>query len=115
MGLDLRLLPLDHDDSAWGFSHTILNVQGARDIYTLLMGVTRTAPPKMFSTYAAILANGERGYGRHTVTAYGDPLMCVTVGHLLSNCRLTLAGLSPAVYAYLQALDGNTRVALDWH
>lgn len=119
MGLDLRLLPLDHDSADWGFSHTVLDVGNASHIYDALKGVPRTAVPADFATFVSRLENGEAGYGQTQETPYGEPLQCVTVKALLKIQRSAVTKDSSAkrraIWAYLRELDSDQRVALYWH
>lgn len=137
MGLDLRLLPIEHDGGSFSFSHSILNCHDTeRGLYNALMKMEKGAEgervPSDFSTFVSrddevwvrCPACGdqkakyeETHYGNTQETPCGEPVRCVRVSDLLrlkdiatDRCRQ-----NRAVWAYLSEMDPNMRVALFWH
>lgn len=118
MGLDLRLLPVDHDGGNWGFSHTILNCANAGAIHDIVRSLPETDPPDDFTTYLAHMPNGDHGYGKTTETPYGEPLRCLRVHQLLTlrdDPIITASEQNRATWAYLAELPSTMKVALFWH
>ena len=118
MGLDLTLLPLDHDTLKWGYSHTVIPAGWARELHDPIHAMPRTPVPEDFTTYMGTTEDGERGYGQTKETPYGSPLDCVTVAQLLTLAKRKAVRDSPrnrAAWAFLSALDPSTRIALWWH
>jgi hypothetical protein len=117
MGLDLRLLPLDYDGENWGYSHCILEVGSAQDLYEALKDTPRTPVPTDFSTFVSQERNrGEYSYGQTRTTPYGEPLQCVTVKDLTKIRNLVSRRQKRrAVWAYLAELSPDMRIALYWH
>lgn len=117
MSLDLRLLPFDHDGGTFAFSHTILRMGNARDMYDALKdaNVPQMEVPKDFNSFT-----GRRDgiddlcYGPTTKTPYGEPLMFTTVKHLIELPADVWQWDKPT-FAYLKELKPETKVALYWH
>lgn len=123
MGLDLRLLPVEHDDQEheWGFSHSILEVGGVDDhIHDACKRLPRVPLPMDFSTFVARGKDGNPTYGNTQRTPYGDKLEAVRAADL-ANTLAPFAAALPTWFrlrgavAYLRALPADTKIALYWH
>lgn len=136
MGMDLQLLPVEHEEylthngvvtSDWGYSHSILRVDAGGWWWDALQHVQQTRVPGKFHTYVGRGEDHEPAYRDTQDTPYGDPLKCTTTGELLSAVNAYLAknddDVTPdnignrnrAVLAYLKELPATTRIALYWH
>lgn len=122
MGMDLRLLPFDWDQGeSLSYSHTILSCD--RD-YDLFDQVEKFEPiyrkvPKSFSCFLSRVPDGtyegERCYGEVNTTSYGDPLKFILVSDLVKIDASKYSERNQAIWAYLKALNPETKVALYWH
>ncbi len=134
MGLDLRLLPLDHlsitmniggKSTCFGFSHTILNVprngSGAIDaIYKLWLKDSTEELPDGHEVAAHLGGRvdagkyeGEQTYGTLDTDAYGERYTWVSAGTLAAV--LTKYNPKHPTTAYIAALHPDNLVILDWH
>lgn len=123
MGLDLTLLPVEHDTFEWGFSHSMLRMDRDSSLFSQMLAWEKEygeSPPRRFHTYICRDdACEEPHYGDTSETPYGEPLRCVNVGSLvriLESADLD-GGLSPrnrAALRYLECLRPESRVALYW-
>lgn len=117
MGLDLTLLPFDHDSADLSFAHSMIACRRDDDLFEALFALG-PAPevPNGFSAYCSRCSRcHDHCYGTITETPYGDPLHCVRVDQLLEvPADLWRHSNLPAL-AYLHALDRAQRVALYWH
>lgn len=117
MGLDLKLIPVDHDSFEWGFGHSLIEVGWAGDLYDTLTRLKLTDPPKDFTTFIARGADGESTYGQTQETPYGDPLKCALAQAVARAMRKEVdeSWQRTAARAYLEACPPDMRVALYWH
>lgn len=118
MGLDLRLLPVEHDGGRWGFSHSILSCQNGGWIHDLVKDMRTIDPPNDFMSFTGDLKNGERGYGQTKETPYGEPVECLRVSQLLTikDSDVIQKNLqNRAVWAYLAELPPQMKIAMYWH
>jgi hypothetical protein len=123
MGVDLRLLPVDHESDRLSFSHTVLDLAVRRDWFERLDAMTDSRlgsdAPDDFSCYVAHHEPPceETGYGSKVNDAYGRRLRCLRAKDIVASA----ADFPPdhaknkAVLAYLAALPPDTKVVLDWH
>jgi hypothetical protein len=114
MGVDLRLLPFDADQGDFAFSHTILEVNGSRDLYKKIKQLRSMPVPKDFTSFCAVGSDGESTYGLTKETPYGEPLEWALAGELCDILSRS-DDYKKAVYGYLQHLSPDTKVALYWH
>lgn len=115
MGLDLRLLPFDADRDDLHFSHTILGCARDYDLFDAVHDVASErglVVPSDFWTFLG-MRGGEHGYAVTTETPYGDPLRYVLAGDLKPLTALAHR-CNEAVWAYINALPDETKVALYW-
>lgn len=121
MGLDLHLLPFDCDMDDFAFSHTLLSLERNRVLFDLLMNLENQKGlpvPKNFMTYCSRSDEGENCYGATPTTPYGERMMFVEVGVLMSLKDHNLVERdykNKAVWAYLSCLPKSRKVALYWH
>lgn len=117
MGLDLYLLPIEHDTNEWGYSHTMLCCNRDRDLFQAIIAIEKTDSgdvPLDFSSYLGRGKSGEHAYGKTQKTPYGDKLRAVRVGQLLTLFDKARE-YNIAAWAYLERLPHTMRVALYWH
>ncbi len=121
MGLDLTLIPVDHESDGWGFGHTLLDLERRRDLFEEIQATEHYeggAVPKYFATHISRDDKYEGPhYGDTQETPYGKPLLRVSARSLLfhkhhegvrDNAR------NRAVWAYLSELSPGTKIALYW-
>lgn len=120
MGVDLRLLPLDHLDGSWGFSHTILSLPRKRQAWPAFEPIVEPLPVNhnissfVGATVPDGQSEGEHMYGRiRERDAYDCKYTWSTAGQLKPVLRQWFA--EHAATAYIEALNDDTRVVLDWH
>lgn len=118
MGIDLVLLPLDHDSKDLAFSHTIIRLNRDSDLFERIKRLCPTALPSDHgvSAYVAVVPDGsykgESCYGTLVSDSYGDPYTWVTAGQL---CGVFGKNAKPAwTVAYVMALPASTRIILHW-
>lgn len=108
MGLDLSLLPFDHESESLAFSHSIIGLPRKRDAFDAIFKLNAIPVPSSFHTYMATQTSGERGYGNTQTTPYSEKLLCVTMGDLM--------GLFDGPEgAFIDACNPDRKVALFWH
>jgi hypothetical protein len=121
VGVDLMLLPIDHERDGWVFSHTVLSLDRASALWDRLRALADGPVPLSFGTYVCQEGSGsgeEPHYGNTQYDAYGARIMCAAVAALLplaQHPRVQDSARNRAVWAYLGALPPQTRVALYWH
>ncbi len=129
MGIDLALLPVEHDSrdydeplrqtdgKSWGFSHSMLRVDAGRLWYEALKDAPTVSLPKDFATFRARGTDGEARYGETKDTPYGEPLTAVTVATILKVLTINdrMSARDRGVLAYLHELDPKMHIALFWH
>ncbi len=124
MGVDLTLLPLDcdypteDDRPAFQFSHSMLRTERRRELWPLIEKLEQGEVSPGFTSFMGTGPDGEHGYGKTVETAYGSPVKWATAGNLAklaTNHAVTNDAKNRAVWAYLSALDPDTKVALYWH
>ena len=144
MSLDLTLLPFDHDSPQLSYSHTLLQCvtncnnlfeeiekESSKEIPKSIDYVNKVATgvnkdcgevPKNFTCYLSRIPNGsmkdEHCYGEVNSDPYGKPLRYLTVRILLkfkNHPEVLRNQRHLAIWAYLEHLDPNTKVALFWH
>lgn len=117
MGLDLRLLPFDSET----YSHTILSCERRADLFDKLLAVEKRIGrdvPDRFNTFTARKENGDTGYGKTIRTPYGENLKYVHASDLAAFGKhrdVKDNATNRAIWAYLDELDHDTKVALYWH
>lgn len=123
MGLDLTLIPIDHDSreydtepsTSWGFGHSLLQMDRDYELFKKFQRLESGDVPADFATFTSRdEACEEPHYGQTQETPYGKPLRCVLAGQLVSVKTEELSDRNTAVMAYLKALPVNTKVALYW-
>ena len=123
MGMDLTLLPVECDCGAWGYAHTMLELD--RD-YGLHGHIQALSPqpllrPFDLSSFRARVPDGSlQGgscYGVVSETPYGCPLTYTKAKALVTafDEASSLSAKNRAARAYLAELSGDTLVALYWH
>lgn len=117
MGVDLRLLPFDCDQGDFAFSHTILELGRDYDLHNEIRKLRKMPVPQTFTSFSGRAEGYEDTcYGVTNETPYGEPLEWVLAGEL---CAIKLSKDAPykerAIWAYLQHLPPQTKVALYWH
>ena len=124
MGVDLRLLPIDclHNDNGmiWGFSHTVLSLPRRSEAWPAFEPIVESLPAShSISSFCCARIPDGRSEGE---TMYGvipdrDSYDCKytwsTAGQLKPVLRQWFA--EHAATAYIEALNDDTRVVLDWH
>ena len=124
MGVDLTLLPLEADHPAEGdkpafqYSHSMLNIWRSQALWPKIENLTQERVSAGFTSFMGRAADGEHGYGKTTKDAYGEPIMWAAAGDLAKLAKSLQASDNPqnrAVWAYLSALQPETKVALYWH
>lgn len=117
MGLDLSLLPFD---GSW-FSQTVLPCERRTDLFDELLALDRTGRhvPENFESYLSRDDKYEEcHYGATTETPYGDKLVYVKAANLkayAAHPEVQDNYQNRAVWAYLDCLPDETKVALYWH
>lgn len=118
MGVDCKLLPVEHDTNKWGFSHSVIRLDRESVFFNLLCGLPDAGPvPQDFATYIGGeipdgTFEGETCYGNTQEDPNGDPIRCVRAGdiaRLKPDCATNKAAV-----AYFSALDPTMRVAVWW-
>jgi hypothetical protein len=121
MSVDLTLLPFDGDLSDLSFSHTVLNVYSNYDLHDQINKLSQLDVPDGFNSYMSRNDKpddyyfGESCYGKTIEDCYGKHVKYTTVKELLTIKEKYWTARSVPVYAYLKALDPQTKVALYWH
>jgi hypothetical protein len=118
MGVDLDLLPVDHLNNGWGYSHTVLPLNRDRCLWDLIaaipatpLGVASIKSPRGGRVDSGKY-QGERTYGKLTEDAYGEPYKMVRAGDLAPVLKEHQPG--PAA-AFIAACDPDRWIVLDWH
>lgn len=120
MGVDLKLLPFDAEFEIICFSHTVLYLERDQNLFNDILAIRpQMNVPNNFCSYLARTKdNPETHYGITIVDAHNQPLKYVYIEsllRLLSRVEVISSQKNSAVWAYLGALDSNTKVALYWH
>lgn len=119
MGMDLILLPVDHYDQSWGYSHSLLSVGRSSNLFDKIRKLPSFDVPKDFSSYTSRDDKYEEPhYGKTIEDCYGDKIKFVEVLKLLKlkNHRdIKDNQQNEAIWAYLEMLPVDTRIALFWH
>lgn len=120
MGIDLVLLPFDSDgdNPVVSYSHTVLTCTLSHELAEELKKIPAPQVPKNFRSYLGTDEeyDGPR-YGATQETPYGEPLKYVRVGQLNPFRFHEIVRADPnkkAIWAFLNELPGNTKVALYW-
>lgn len=117
MGLDLTLLPFEADFPQLHFSHTILNCERRGDLFQDILKLPGVAIEFEFDTFMSKDEESEFCYGPTQSTAYGEPLRYVFARDLKAfsgNIGAIDNHKNRAVWAYLDCLPDDTKVALYW-
>ena len=126
MGVDLKLLPIfSRMRSAIWFSHSVIELSRQSELFEKILEVEKKVGilvPPHFDSYLSREIDLETGfdethYGITTWTPYGDPVKYVTVKDLLKfrYCNEVFDNfLNRAVWAYLNELPKDTKIALFW-
>lgn len=118
MGMDLCLLPFDSDF----FSHTILDCERRWELWKPITAIEsrigRDVPDNFQSYKARDEEAGKSCYGKTLRTPYGDNLKYVLVSDLTALSGHASVQDNPknrAIWAYLEKLAPDTKVALFWY
>ena len=117
MGLDLTLLPIEHDTNEWGFAHSMIRCNRDGELFNAVMECEKadSGPvPDDFHTYLARGKDGDSKYGKTKTTPYGEKIRVVKVSELMP-LKYLAKDYNAAAWAYLEQLPPNMRVALYWH
>lgn len=114
MGLDLRLLPFDCDQDRLSFSHTILQFCRNSELFSKIQKLNQLEVPDGFTSFSG-RADGwdDTCYGETVKTPYGEPLTYTTATELASIAERSQ--WDAPTWAYIDALDPKTKIALYWH
>lgn len=119
MGVDLALLPFDFESDRFSFSHTVLNTERRKDLWEEIARLESKAVPDGFNSYVSRNDDYEEShYGETLETPYGDRLTYVLASDLLAfwdHPGVKDEEKNRAVWAYLNCLNPQTKVALFWH
>jgi hypothetical protein len=120
MGLALRLLPFDCDESLSAYAHTLLSCEDSPALFDALAGLSGTAVPSHFTAFCAPpdAPQGREGYGVVTTTPIGEPLtyvLATTLQGFTEHPDVEDSTTNRAIWAYLGCLAPQTKVALFWH
>jgi hypothetical protein len=123
MGLDLSLLPVEHEHivdkesgKRWGFSHSLLAMDRDYNLFDAWQTVETEAAPESFSTFVSVDNDyPEPHYGYTDKDPYGAPLRTAKAGVLTNVGVPNSSQRNQAVLAYLAALPAGTPVVLYWH
>lgn len=117
MGVDLTLLPFDHDGGDWGFSHTVLQLVPVRAVIDKIRELDSMRVPERFMSYASRDSEyPDSHYGDTQQDAYGDPVRYVYAMDLVKLADgLPEEYVDTPEWAYLRKLPPRTKVALFWH
>lgn len=123
MGVDLKLLIVDGDSVP--YSHTMLELDRAREFWPHVEKLKTSRFDKPLSSYCSRVPDGEMQgescYGKTETTPYGDELFWVYAKDLTGIPEehlapfLKMSQFNRAAWAYLAALPPKTRVGLYWH
>lgn len=122
MGVDLTLLIVDGDSIP--YAHTMLELERRSHFWPYVQELSSSEFERPLSSYHATVPDGsmegEPCYGKTVETPYGEPLRWVRARDLLAIKQAALArfcedSANAAAWAYLAALNPDTRVALYWH
>lgn len=115
MGLDLILLPFDHNS----FSHTVLSCQRNYQLFDWIQTLPALEVESGFQSYVSRDDKYEdTHYGETLETPYGDVVLYTTIKHLKNVPKEIENGFdkkTQAIWAYLRHLDNSNKVALFWH
>ena len=119
MGIDLKLLPIEHQHGDFGYAHTVLTLERHSDLWEVIWELRMQPVPRDFSSFfGPTCERGESHYGRMTEDAYGEDLRSVAVKELLKISDhegvRDYAEKNAAAWAYLAELDPEDRVVLYW-
>ncbi len=121
MGLDLYLLPFDCDHNSIHFSHTILNCDKIYDLFDEIQEIEKKQGFDIPSDFTSYLCRDDKyeesHYGKTLDTPYGDPLKYIIVRDLIkikNHPRNFESTKNKAIWAYLEQLPIETKVALYW-
>lgn len=110
MGIDLILYPVECETPLLSFSHTMLRCDGQRSLFDVIAELKTRPAPEDFSTYR------DEGYGAIEFDPYGDALTYIRAGELVKAAAgIELYPRNAAAWAYLAALDPQTKIVLYWH
>ena len=120
MGLALRLLPVDHFRNGFGYSHSILELDGLDwDLGGTIRDLARLLPDghDITAYLGKRIPDGackdERCYGTLVTDAYGELYRWLTARELLPF--LSEHWPKHPVTAYVRALPEDRLIVLDWH
>ena len=118
MGVDLLLLPIDYESKQLSFSHTVLSCERDymlfEEIQGLLISLSTPIPDNLTTFVGRREGVEDTCYGGTITDPYGDQIRCVSVKWLL-QVTLEKIGRNKAIWAYLECLPPETKVALYWH
>ncbi|HEC63818.1 MAG TPA: hypothetical protein ENI23_00825 [bacterium] len=118
MGIDLILLPIDHYDQNWGFSHTLLSVDRSSDLFDIIRKLPSFDVPGKFSSFTSKDDKYEEPhYGNTIEDCYGEKIKFVEIKKLLNlkdHPHIKDGYHNSAIWAYLEKLPENMKIALFW-
>lgn len=118
MGVDLKLLPMQPGCNS---SRSILEVERRGMLWEPIGEIQNRHGrdvPQPFYSYASREGGGEPHYGDTQQTPYGDRVKMVKAKHLLTlsdHPAVQDNPLNRAVWAWLNAIEPETDIALFWH
>lgn len=122
MGLDLTLIPVEHEAGGKGRGHTLLNLTHREDLFGEIGCNEKQeggpVPQRFMTNVSRDDRYEEQHYGDTQRTPYGEALRTVTAESLLSHKHHRGVADNPrnrAAWAYLAELPPETEVALYWH
>lgn len=118
MGVDLALLPFDGDS----YSSTVLECDGGTDfvleINTALGKYYRDVPEYFNAHWGTAASCDKVCHGRCVEDRYGEPVRYVLAKHLKkfkNHPDVQESFVNRAIWAYLEELPDDHKVALFWH
>lgn len=120
MGIDLRLLPFDAEGEI-NFSHTVLSCSRRYELFDLIGEIENQVGsnvPDHFSTFVSRKDNLDSHYDDTQDTPYGEPLKYIPAKALkpfAAHDAVKDNWRNRAIWAYLNCLPDDTKVALFWH
>lgn len=116
MGIDLTLIPIDHESDTLNFGYTILQVERRRVLWDSIRRLPHSPLPVNFRTLSEYQFKPVEG-GEYC-DAYGCALRCVWVHELMKlqdEAEVRDNWQNRAIWAYLGQLPPHFKVVLYWH
>jgi len=119
MGIDLRLLPMDHESEIICFSHTILSCGRDYKLFDVITKAQKEHGKDVHDDFTSFLATGSDGestYGKIKTNPYGEKVQTLTAFQLCTAFGETESeGKNKAIEMYLRNLPTGNNVVLYWH